>query len=164
MIDNGLHSLLWRNDRMGMMHSIESRFPFLDDEVMKFGVNLPVKFKIGRTLRFYNWKHPFLVDKAVVRSLAAKYLPMKLVNKRKDGFPMYGQLYLKVDKGFFSNGFWQQEMEMTPQGIEYMCENVEPYLLAKIASVEIWGRLFVWKQAQPLVDEHVHQYSRMEIN
>jgi hypothetical protein len=28
MVDNGLHSLLWRNDRMGMMHSIESRFPF----------------------------------------------------------------------------------------------------------------------------------------
>jgi asparagine synthase (glutamine-hydrolysing) len=163
MIDNGLHSLLWRNDRMGMMHSIESRFPFLDDPVMKFGVNLPVKFKIGRTAKFHNWKHPFLIDKAIVRRLGARYLPDRLVNKKKDGFPMYGQMYMKVDKGFFMDGFWQQQMEMTPKAVEYMCDTIEPYLLAKLASVEIWGRLFVWKQPQALVDEHAHQYSRMEI-
>ncbi len=163
MIDNGLHSLLWRNDRMGMMHSIESRFPFLDDEVMRFGVNLPVKFKIGRSARFHNWKHPFMIDKVIVRRLAARYLPQKLVTKRKDGFPMYGQMYMKVDNGFFQNGFWQQQMEMTSDAVRYMCDTVEPYFLAKLASVEIWGRLFVWKQPQALVDEHAHQFSKMEI-
>ena len=28
MLNSSLLTLLWRNDRMGMMHSIESRFPF----------------------------------------------------------------------------------------------------------------------------------------
>lgn len=163
MVDNGLHSLLWRNDRMGMMHSIESRFPFLDDEVMKFGINLPVKFKIGRSARFHNWKHPFLIDKAIVRRLGAKYLPDRLVNKKKDGFPMYGQMYMKVDEGFFRNGFWQQQMEMTDEAISYMYQHVEPYLLAKLASVEIWGRLFYWKESQDAVNEHTHRNARMEI-
>jgi asparagine synthase (glutamine-hydrolysing) len=163
MVDNGLHSLLWRNDRMGMMHSIESRFPFLNDEVMKFGINLPVKFKIGRSARFHNWKHPFLIDKAIVRRLGAKYLPDRLVNKKKDGFPMYGQMYMKVDEGFFRNGFWQQQMEMTDEAVSYMYQHVEPYLLAKLASVEIWGRLFYWKESQDAVNDHAHRNARMEI-
>ena len=163
MVDTGLHSLLWRNDRMGMMHSIESRFPFLGDEVMKFAINLPVKYKIGRSARFHNWKHPFLIDKAIVRRLGAKYLPDRLVNKKKDGFPMYGLMYMKLDEGFFRNGFWQQQMEMTDEAVSYMYQHVEPYLLAKLASVEIWGRLFYWKESQDAVNEHAHKNARMEI-
>jgi hypothetical protein len=49
---------------------------------------------------------------------------------------------MKVDEGFFRNGFWQQQMEMTDEAVSYMYQHVEPYLLAKLASVEIWGRLF----------------------
>jgi asparagine synthase (glutamine-hydrolysing) len=48
MFRSSLHSLLHRNDRMGMLGSIESRFPFLDEQVVRFAVNLPVRFKIGR--------------------------------------------------------------------------------------------------------------------
>lgn len=164
MIDNGLHSLLWRNDRMGMMHHIESRFPFLDDDVMKFGVNLPVKFKISRTGKFYNWKHPFLIDKAIVRRLASKHLPDSLVYKKKDGFPMYGQMYVRVDEGLFLNGFWQEQLEMTDSAIRYMCNNIDPYLKAKLASVEIWGRMMVRKESIEQVDAHVHKNARMVID
>jgi asparagine synthase (glutamine-hydrolysing) len=163
MIDNGLHSLLWRNDRMGMMHSIESRFPFLDDAVMKFAVNLPVKFKIGRSSRFHNWKHPFLIDKAIVRRLGSKYLPERLVYKKKDGFPMYGQMFMTISADLFKHGFWQQEMQMSHKAIDFMCEKVEPYLLAKLASVEIWGRLFSWRQPIETVHELVQQHAKMTV-
>jgi asparagine synthase (glutamine-hydrolysing) len=164
MIDNGLHSLLWRNDRMGMMHSIESRFPFLTDEVMRFGINLPVKFKVGLSHRFHNWKHPFLMDKAIVRRLGEKLLPKQIARKKKDGFPMYGQMYLKVDKALFERGFWQESMQMSDAGIDYMVKAVEPYLLAKLASVEIWGRLFCWKNSIEEVNQLVLKHSRMQIN
>jgi asparagine synthase (glutamine-hydrolysing) len=163
MIDNSLHSLLWRNDRMGMMHSIESRFPFLDDDVMKFALNLPVKHKIGRSMRFHNWKHPFLIDKAVVRRLGSTYLPKRLVYKKKDGFPMYGQMYMDIQTGFFQNGFWQQQMEMSSASIQNMCKKVEPYLLAKLASVEIWGRLFSWRDSIENVENHVHKFAKMKL-
>lgn len=164
MIDNGLHSLLWRNDRMGMMHSIESRFPFLDDAVMQFAMNLPVKHKIGRSTRFHNWKHPFLIDKAIVRRLGSKYLPERLVYKKKDGFPMYGQMFMSIQPTFFRNGFWQQQMEMSDQAIKYMCEKVQPYLIAKLASVEIWGRLFSWRDKIEDLEEHVHKYAKMKLS
>ena len=164
MIDNGLHSLLWRNDRMGMMHSIESRFPFLTDEVMRFGINLPVKFKIGLSGRFHNWKHPFLIDKAVVRRLANAVLPKECARKKKEGFPMYGQMFVHVGKALFENGFWQESMQMSNKGIDYMVNHIEPYLLAKLASVEIWGRLFCWKNSIEEVNQLVLKHTRMKLN
>ena len=148
---------------MGMMHSIESRFPFLDDALMQFAMNLPIKHKIGRSLRFHNWKHPFLIDKAIVRHLGSKYLPDRLVYKKKDGFPMYGQTFISIQAEFFRNGFWQQQMEMSSQAIQYMCEKVDPYLLAKLASVEIWGRLFSWRDTIENLEDHVHKYSKMKL-
>jgi asparagine synthase (glutamine-hydrolysing) len=163
MVESSLHSLLWRNDRMGMMHSIESRFPFLDDDVMKFGLNLPVKYKIGRTSKFYNWKHPFLIDKWLVRCLGQNYLPKSIVFRKKEGFPMYGQMFLKVDEGFFQNGFWQAQMKMQKDAISYMCSHSDPYMLAKLASVEIWGRLFVYRHTIEAVEEQVRRYSKMDI-
>lgn len=68
MLGRGLHSLLWRNDRVGMMHSIESRFPFLDEDLLRFAANLPVRMKIGVTGSLHNVKHPFRMDKKVVRT------------------------------------------------------------------------------------------------
>ena len=67
MIREHLVTLLHRNDRIRMMSSIEVRLPFLDEQIVKFAINLPSKFKIGRSRRFHNYKHPFLIDKWIVR-------------------------------------------------------------------------------------------------
>ncbi len=163
MIERGLHSLLWRNDRMGMMHSIESRFPFLDDRMIEFSLNLPVKFKIGKTARFSNYKHPFLMDKAIVRRMAGKLLPADLARLSKKGFFMYGHMYLRLEPGFFRDGFWQQSLGMSQPAVEHMCRTEDPYLLAKIASVEIWGRLFLWKQSTGSVEQALMPHARMTV-
>jgi len=163
MLDQGLHCLLWRNDRMGMMHSIESRFPFLDEEILRFAMNLPVKFKIGKTLRFHNWRHPFLMDKAVVRQLGAKYLPSRLVYKQKQGFPMYGHMFLNINARFFQGGFWQHFFGMSDEAVAYMGNHTDPYLLAKLASVEIWGSLFSSRQSIPEVESRVKAHIQMKI-
>lgn len=140
-----LVSLLWRNDRMGMMHSIESRFPFLDEDLVKFALNLPHRYKIGRTKKFYNWKHPFLMDKAIVRKYAEKKLPKELVYKKKFGFGVTAHvsddLNYKVD--FFRDGFWQSACDMSNARLEYAIRNTPKKLLNKLAAVEIWGKQFV---------------------
>lgn len=163
MIDKSLHSLLWRNDRMGMMHSIESRFPFLDEGVLEFGMNLPVKYKIGTTSKFYNWKHPFKMDKAVVRKLGEKYLPKEIAHKKKQGFPMYGHMFVDIKKEFFLGGFWQNYWNMNAAGVAYMVEKSDPYLIAKIASVEIWGSLFSVGQTIEQVQQRVDATMKMRI-
>ncbi len=144
-IHRHLHSLLWRNDRMGMMYSIESRFPFLDEDLVKFAINLPHRYKIGRTNKFYNWKHPFLLDKAIVRNYADKTLPKELVYKKKFGFGVTAHVSdtLPYDFEFFKDGFWQRVCGMDHQHLEFALKKTPRKLLNKIAAVEIWGKQFV---------------------
>jgi asparagine synthase (glutamine-hydrolysing) len=165
MIHRHLHSLLWRNDRMGMMYSIESRFPFLDEDLLKFGLNLPSRFKIGRTNQFHNWKHPYHMDKAVVRNYGSQILPNSLAYKPKFGFGVQGhsKADLKIKKAFFENGFWQQVTGMSNSSLDLMYKECDPKLLAKLSSVEIWGSLFVNKQSNEVVKARVESNFTMKV-
>ncbi len=67
--------VLTKVDRMSMAHSIESRVPLLDNEVIDFAATLPARFKIARERR----KH---ILKEAVRPL----LPSSILDRRKQGF------------------------------------------------------------------------------
>ena len=143
MLNEQIVSLLHRNDRMGMMHSIESRFPFLDEAIIAFAMNLPTKFKIRSTSKFYNYKHPFLLDKSIVRKLADNKLPRQLTRKKKSGFPSYALRNATVKPDFFKNGHISDIMQLDSKQIKYMCSNFNNYNTALLASVEIWCKLFI---------------------
>ena len=72
-----------------MMASIESRFPFLDEALLKFAVNLPTRWKLHRTLRFHDFRHPFIVDKYVIRKLAERMLPLLYWHRSESGGSRY---------------------------------------------------------------------------
>ena len=67
--------VLTKVDRMSMAHSIESRVPLLDNEVIEFAATLPSALKIRNGRR----KH---VLKEAVRTL----LPGEIVDRKKQGF------------------------------------------------------------------------------
>ncbi|QQS42014.1 MAG: asparagine synthase (glutamine-hydrolyzing) [Acidobacteriota bacterium] len=161
MIREHLVTLLHRNDRMGMMSSIEARFPFLDEDIVRFAINLPSKFKIGRSARFHNYKHPFLIDKWIVRRTAEKYLPKEIVTKKKFGFPMYGHKFLNIRSGFFVNGWVAESLDLNRSVQEFLTETQDPYLIAKLASVDIFGRLFYNGQSREEVKEHVFRFAEI---
>ncbi len=155
MLGRGLHSLLWRNDRVGMMHSIESRFPFLDEDLLRFAANLPVRMKIGTSRRLHNIKHPFRMDKKVVRTLAEKYIPRNIARMEKKGFIIFGHGSLRISKGFFRDGYVQDLLRLTTRDASLMETTLDSYLLSKLAQVEIWGRLFVQKEGIETVTDKV---------
>ena len=155
MIREGLISLLHRNDRMGMLASIESRFPFLDEQMVRFAINLPVKWKTARSHRFHDFKHPFMVDKAIVRRAALQYLPESLVYKKKNGFPMYGHKHIRVQPGYFAGGYVEQLLGLPPGAEAHMIDQEPPYYIAKLVSVEIFGRLFAYGQSSADITEHL---------
>lgn len=161
MIREHLVTLLHRNDRMGMMSSIEARFPFLAEEIVKFAVNLPSRFKIGRSGRFHNYKHPFLIDKWIIRKTAESYLPTELVNKRKNGFPMFGHKFLRIKKGFFENGWIEESLGLRVDVQDYLLSSQDPYFVAKLASVEIFGRIFDHGQSCEKVKSHVLDHAEI---
>ncbi|HZT75633.1 MAG TPA: asparagine synthase (glutamine-hydrolyzing) [Vicinamibacterales bacterium] len=67
--------VLTKVDRMSMAHSIESRVPLLDNEVIAFAASLPAAWKIKNGRR----KH-------VLKAVAARLLPAEILNRRKQGF------------------------------------------------------------------------------
>jgi asparagine synthase (glutamine-hydrolysing) len=72
-----LAELLMKQDQMSMAASIESRVPFLDDEVVRFAVSLPARYKL-RGLR----------TKAVLKEAVRDILPPGVLHRRKMGFPV----------------------------------------------------------------------------
>jgi asparagine synthase (glutamine-hydrolysing) len=67
--------VLTKVDRMSMAHSIESRVPLLDNDVIEFASSLPASMKIKGERR----KH-------VLKEVAATLLPPEILNRRKQGF------------------------------------------------------------------------------
>jgi asparagine synthase (glutamine-hydrolysing) len=127
---------------MGMSASIESRFPFLDEDVVRFGLNLPVRHKIRRTRTFHDKKHPFLQEKAVVRAAGEALLPPSLAHKPKEGFPMFGHKNVRVEAGAFVDGYVSALTGLTRAGEARMLDSADPYFVGKLVSTEVFGRLF----------------------
>ena len=67
--------LLVKEDRMTMAHGLEARVPFLDHEVMDFAWTLPAGARV-RGLR----------TKALLKRVAARWLPADIVDRPKHGF------------------------------------------------------------------------------
>jgi asparagine synthase (glutamine-hydrolysing) len=67
--------VLTKVDRMSMAHSIESRVPLLDNDVVAFASALPAALKIKGGRR----KH-------VLKEVAAALLPAEILNRKKQGF------------------------------------------------------------------------------
>lgn len=95
---NHLQCLLDRLDVMTMANSIEARVPFLEHEVIEFINSVPFKYKIRWKSYFSKIKSIFSssdkfteindVNKYLLRVCSKKYLPKKISNEKKLGFPL----------------------------------------------------------------------------
>jgi asparagine synthase (glutamine-hydrolysing) len=70
-----LHGFLLVEDKLGMTFGIETRFPFLDTELVEFGARLPTGVKM------HDGTAKYLVKRAF-----APLLPAETLQKRKQGF------------------------------------------------------------------------------
>jgi asparagine synthase (glutamine-hydrolysing) len=129
-----LDTILWRNDRIGMMNSIENRVPFLENDLMAYGVNLPLKLKIQSG-----------EGKWLLKQVARKYLPEEVVFRPKAGFPVPWKSYLNMPRSSWKSGFIAGYFELTPEMIEAWIAG-DPVLRFRLVNIEIWGRLFVGRQ------------------
>lgn len=93
-----LHGLLIVEDKMSMAHSLETRVPFLDNDLVDFAMKLPASAKLGNLKEVVrlNENDPgnkvskyFLKTndgKLVLREAMGKYLPKEITNLEKQGF------------------------------------------------------------------------------
>ena len=155
-----LPTLLHRNDAMGMAAGLEARFPYLDDAVVAFGINLPVSAKVATGRRLGDPRHPFLVDKAVLRRAAGRRLPGDVARRRKAGFPVHGHDRVRTTRAFWAGGYVVDLLGLPDAAVDHLVEATDPYLSAKLASVEVFGRLFALGEDVEAVTTHLRSSAR----
>jgi asparagine synthase (glutamine-hydrolysing) len=93
-----LHGLLLVEDKLSMAYSLETRVPFLDNDLVSFAVQLPVSYKVrrlgevpkidenvpGRKIKMYFDKTRD--GKIILRDALRKYVPERIVDQEKQGF------------------------------------------------------------------------------
>ena len=94
MIKTGiLPALLQFEDRNSMAHSVESRVPFLDYQLVEFCMSLPAEFKIKNGIR-----------KAVLRTGMKNDLPKKILNRYdKMGFTTSQEYWMSQNPAIIMN-------------------------------------------------------------
>ena len=93
-----LHGLLMVDDKLSMAHGLETRVPFLDNELVDFAMTIPVKYKLmnlrevvrqdenepGRKAEKYFQKTRD--GKIVLRNMLSQYIPGEFTGGIKQGF------------------------------------------------------------------------------
>jgi asparagine synthase (glutamine-hydrolysing) len=93
-----LHGLLVVEDKLSMAHSLETRVPFLDNDLVDFAMNVPVALKLGsleevvrlnenepgsKTERYFEKTKD---GKLLLRKMMHKYVPASVTQAEKQGF------------------------------------------------------------------------------
>lgn len=89
-----LHGLLVVEDKLSMAHSLETRVPFLDNDLVDFAMELPVRLKLSRLDEVVRVDENELAKyfqrtkdgKVLLRQVMASLLPAEVAQAEKQGF------------------------------------------------------------------------------
>jgi asparagine synthase (glutamine-hydrolysing) len=93
-----LHGLLVVEDKLSMAHSLETRLPFLDNDLVAFAMRVPVRFKLASLGEVSRLDENELVPKLerqfartsdgkiILRDAMARYVPEDVISGPKQGF------------------------------------------------------------------------------
>jgi asparagine synthase (glutamine-hydrolysing) len=104
-----MHGLLVVEDKLSMAHGLETRVPFLDNDLVEFAMRVPVRLKLGnltevvrinenepgnKTARYFNKTRD---GKLVLRKAMERFIPAEIVNREKQGFSAPDASWFKGD-------------------------------------------------------------------
>lgn len=82
-----IYDILLKADRMSMANSLELRVPFLDKKMLELSTRIPSRYRAANE-----------TTKIALRGVAIKQLPERTANKKKLGFPVPLNDWLREDK------------------------------------------------------------------
>jgi asparagine synthase (glutamine-hydrolysing) len=136
-----LRTLLHRNDTMGMAASIESRFPFLDSDVVSLAVNMPYHYKIRYSPIVWEKAHPFVRDKWVVRAVADRYIPRALSQRIKIGFWTTAFARMRVAADYFDDSFPRELFGLSRPQLQQLLARADNELVGRLLHLDVWARV-----------------------
>jgi asparagine synthase (glutamine-hydrolysing) len=141
-----LRALLHRNDTMGMASSIEARFPFLENQLARLAINMPLRAKIQ-----FSWKavedssHYLFQNKWVLRKVGERYLPTELFRRVKRPFPInaYAGSRLRIDSRYFDGSAFSELFELGQGQTAWMMDKCPHHLKFKLLLFDVWAQLYL---------------------
>jgi asparagine synthase (glutamine-hydrolysing) len=155
-----LRHLLMRNDTLGMASGIESRFPFLNTEVLKLAVNLPYNRRVRKSLTLRDPEHLFQIDKWPVRALADRYLPKSLARRPKWPFRTSAQDRMQVPWTLFKDSWLTDSLAMPNRHVEMLFSNIAPNIKSRMLHTYVWGELFLQGTPKSQVVDRLNRHIR----
>jgi asparagine synthase (glutamine-hydrolysing) len=125
--------LLNRMDKDVMAHSVETRLPFLDRQVVELALNLPLEQRVGPS------------PKGLLRDVARRHLPAPIVNRAKQPglvFNARQRIEEAARPDFLDRGRLRDELELPIDRWRQMVNGTRTGG-ARLWTAEIWCRLFV---------------------
>jgi asparagine synthase (glutamine-hydrolysing) len=146
-----LHGLLLVEDKLSMAHSLETRVPFLDNDLVDFAVQLPVAHKLrtdqeiesidenlpGKRLLYgRNGK-----GKMVLRRAMAHILPAEVTGRTKQGFSAPDASWFRGESIDYLNRLLRSKSALL---YEYLERDYVTSVLDQHCSGQVNRRLLIW--------------------
>ena len=166
-----LHGLLVVEDKMSMAHSLETRVPFLDNDLVDFAVRVPVRHKLS------DLEHYVQVDenlpgkkllygsqssggKAVLRKAMSRIIPDEITGRSKQGFSAPDASWFRGESIDYINRLLRSPKAMIYEFLrpEYVTQVLDEHcsgrvnrrlLIWSMLSFEWWCRIFLKENGQP---------------
>jgi asparagine synthase (glutamine-hydrolysing) len=160
-----LHGLLVVEDKLSMAHSLETRVPFLDNDLVDFAMRCPVRLKLNNLsdVMRINENEPgdkqgkyFLKTndgKQILRDMMRSYVPEDIVNGVKQGFSAPDASWFKGDS---INYVRRELLSGTPRIYSYLDRGAAQGLIEEHLNGEQNRRLFIWSLLS--VEQWLHRY------
>jgi len=153
-----LRTTLHRNDRLGMAASLESRFPFLDENVVRAAINLPHSAKIRFSPTTLEKTHPFLRDKWVLRKVADRYLPKQLSRRKKLGFPVDAYARTEIPQSYFEESFVRDFFQLSQNGLNHLMAGATQWMKVRLVLLEVWAQICLGWTSQESARQKLQQH------
>jgi asparagine synthase (glutamine-hydrolysing) len=143
-----LHGLLVVDDKLSMAHSLETRVPFLDNDLVDFAQKVPIKFKLGNLHKVIKMNENDMGKmqktndgKVILRKAMSRYIPQDVHQAVKQGFSSPDQSWFKGE----SIEFVKAKLLNNDANIyKYMDKSSTQKLINEHLNGEQNRRLFIW--------------------
>ena len=143
-----LHGLLVVEDKLSMAHSLETRVPFLDNDLVDFAQKIPVKFKLSNLSKVVKMDENEIGKlqktndgKLILRKSMSKHIPENIHKAVKQGFSGPDNSWFKGESIEFVG---EQLLDSNAKIYQYMDKKSTQKLINQHLSGEQNRRLFIW--------------------
>ena len=147
-----LHGLLIMEDKLSMAHGLESRVPFLDNDLVDFALRVPVKYKLGnldaavrineneagKTQQHFQETRD---GKLILRKVMKRYIPDTISNGIKQGFSAPDASWFKGDSIIYVH---KQLLNRNARIYEFLDRDSVQGLIREHLDGKTNRRLFIW--------------------